>query len=92
MSFDLEKKCEVWGIEPLEELYEEALAGGYKKIFNLTAEEFIERNEIGDEKFDVILLGDVLEHMAYPDAVLVGLKNYDINPKKVKLPSCKNIL
>ena len=71
-----EKKCEVWGVEPMKELYEDALKCGYKKMFNQTAEEFLATNALGDEKFDAMLMGDVLEHTVQPAEILAGLKKY----------------
>lgn len=68
------KKCEVWGVEPVRELYEDSLKYGYTKLFHATAEEFLKLPEIRDQKFDVIFLGDVLEHMVNPTEVLRGLK------------------
>jgi 2-polyprenyl-3-methyl-5-hydroxy-6-metoxy-1,4-benzoquinol methylase len=70
------KKCEVWGVEPVRELYDEAANSTYKKILNQTAEDFIIYNQNNKETFDVILLGDVLEHMSRPDQVLIGLKEF----------------
>lgn len=85
-----EKNCEVWGIEPVKELYNEALNYGYIKLFNQTAEGFINQNDPEGQKFDVILLGDVLEHMPYPDAVLKGLKKF-LKPEGKFVISMPNI-
>ncbi len=68
-----EKGCEVWGVEPVKELYTEALPYGYKKLFNSTVENFLDSPETKDQKFDVIFLADVLEHMTNPQGVLIGL-------------------
>lgn len=85
-----EKKCEVWGVEPVKALYEESLSCGYKKIFNESAEDFLNNTEVASEKFDIILLGDVLEHMAYPDVVLRGLKKF-LKPEGKVVISMPNI-
>ncbi|MBP6855676.1 MAG: class I SAM-dependent methyltransferase [Candidatus Pacebacteria bacterium] len=68
-----EKKCSVWGVEPERELYEDAQRVGYEKLFNETVEAFLECNYAQKESFNVLLLADVLEHMARPDGVLVRL-------------------
>lgn len=73
-----EKKCEVWGIEPDTKNYDEALKKGYKIIFNKKFEEAA--IDIKNEKFDFILIGDVLEHLEQPEKVmelLPGLLNDD---------------
>lgn len=71
-----EKHCDVWGVEPVKELYEDALHVGYEKIFHQTAEETLENIEIKEQKFDIILIGDVLEHMVDPGKVLSELKRF----------------
>lgn len=85
-----EKKCEVWGVEPVKELYEDALGCGYNKLFNVTGEDFFELPEAKGEKFDVILLGDVLEHMVDPQNVLKNLSDY-LKPKGRLVISLPNI-
>lgn len=69
------KKCEVWGVEPVKELYEDASHYGYTKLFNTGAEAFLAMPEVAAEKFDVIFMGDVLEHMVQPDDVLTRLRS-----------------
>lgn len=69
-----EKKCEVWGVEPENGPFEESKKYGYTKLFNTTAEEFLKLPEIANEKFDVIFLGDVLEHLVDPVGILQGLR------------------
>ena len=32
-------------------------------------------NKLGEEKFDVIVCGDILEHLKYPELLLTSLKN-----------------
>lgn len=68
-----EKKCVVWGVEPVEELYKDAQRAGYERLFNETVESFLENHCPEEELFDVILLGDVLEHTVYPGAILSKL-------------------
>lgn len=71
-----QKNCEVWGVEPVSDLYNDALSCGYKKLINKTAEEFIEGVDIEINSADIVFLGDVLEHMVSPEKVLLGLKKY----------------
>ncbi len=69
-----EKKCEVWGIEPVETLFRDASSVGYAKLFQETVEEFIERHAAEAGQFDVLFLADVLEHMVDPVKVLQRLR------------------
>jgi 2-polyprenyl-3-methyl-5-hydroxy-6-metoxy-1,4-benzoquinol methylase len=58
---------EVWGVEP----YEEAAKKAFKilhKVHVGLIEDFFSHNQ--DERFDVIVFGDVLEHLTDPVAVL----------------------
>ena len=71
-----EKNCEVWGVEPVKDLYEDAKNYGYTKLFYNTAEDFLKLPEMVGQEFDVIFLGDVLEHMVDPLQVLIGLKKF----------------
>ena len=84
------KNCEIWGIEPAEELYNDAKQYGYTKLFKISAENLLTLPEMANEKFDVILLGDVLEHMKNPDEVLAGLKNF-LKPTRRCVISLPNI-
>lgn len=84
-----QKKCEVWGVEPVKDLYEDALHFSYRKLWNCTAEQFV--SEFSEaELFDVILLGDVLEHIDYPEKVLQALKKY-LKPNGFFVISMPNI-
>lgn len=69
-----EKNCELWGIEPDSELYQNALNVGYVKMFQKTIENVLESNDLLQDKFDVIFLGDVLEHLICPEKILAQLK------------------
>lgn len=69
-----EKHCEVWGVEPVKELYDDARQYGYTQLFHGTVEEFLKTPGIEAERFDVIFLGDVLEHMMSPGEVLASLR------------------
>lgn len=69
-----EKNCEVWGVEPVSELYEDAKNFGYTQLFKATVEEFLLQPELVGKQFDIIFLGDVLEHMVHPEKVLRELK------------------
>jgi methionine biosynthesis protein MetW len=66
-----EKNCEVWGIEPDVKYYEEAIKKGYKIIYNTKIEEAL--NNIANEQFNYILIGDVLEHLADPEKILLSI-------------------
>lgn len=68
------KRCDVWGVEPNSDLYTDALSCGYTKLLNTTAEMALETGEFTGQRFDRILLGDVLEHLVAPDQVLALLR------------------
>lgn len=85
-----EKKCEVWGIEPVPELCNDAKSVGYTQLFCTSVEDFLQANTIAQERFDVILMGDVLEHMVYPELVLKGLKKY-LKPGGMAVISLPNV-
>lgn len=69
-----EKQCVVWGVEPVEGLYEEAKRCGYEKMFNMSVEDFC-ATELGEQRFDRIILADVLEHTVHPDIILRSLRH-----------------
>lgn len=85
-----EKGCEVWGIEPMKELYTDALPIGYAKLFNKTGEEIIRDNDLEGQLFDHVLLGDVLEHMTHPHEVLKNLRKY-LKPEGTCVISLPNV-
>ncbi len=70
------KSCVVSGVEPFEGAYNHAVSCGYRKIVNKSAEQTIANDDFVGEKFDVILLADVLEHLVDPTQVLRDLKKY----------------
>lgn len=55
--------------------------------------QFIDLNtdwsELGEQKFDVITAGEILEHLYYPEKVIVKVKNH-LNPQGVFLGSIPN--
>lgn len=69
------KQCEVWGIEPHKESAENARKYYAKVIIN-SIEQALEDALLVNERFDTILLGDVLEHVLRPDEVLQKLKKF----------------
>ncbi len=71
-----EKQCEVWGIEADADAYLVAQQNNYKFLLNKTAEEALADPALANQKFDYILLGDVLEHLLYPEQVLKQLKTF----------------
>lgn len=71
-----EKRCEVWGIEPDYISSEEARAHGYKAVLNRSVEEALREPILANEQFDVILIGDVLEHLVKPEQLLQDLKPF----------------
>lgn len=85
-----EKNCEVWGVEPFAEAYQEAMKCGYTRLFNKSVEEFLADNDGVPEKFDVILLGDVLEHLVAPAVVLRQLTR-QLQPAGICVISLPNI-
>jgi len=60
---------EVCGIEPSKEAFESAKEKGIA-VYNLSLEEFIQQKIGGEEKFDVVILTNVLEHVINPKKTL----------------------
>lgn len=85
-----EKKCTVWGVEPVAAQYEEAKASGYEKLFSMTAEQFLDSGVAKGETFDAILLGDVLEHMVEPQQMLRALRTF-LKPGGIVVISLPNV-
>src|SRR5262245_7663973 len=69
----VERGCRVWAIEA-----EPSLASGVQDVASRLIVGDIEAMDleqaVGGERFDVILLGDVLEHLRHPDRVLNRLQ------------------
>ena len=70
-----EKQCEVCGVEPEINGYKAALDKGYKLIINQSIESSLRDQLLSFEKFDYILLADVLEHLVSPEEI-IGLRNF----------------
>ena len=70
-----EKKCDVWGVEPVTELFHDAEKCGYTKLFHMSVEDFLAVLTPHDQ-FDIIIMADVLEHMVFPDKVLAALATH----------------
>jgi len=71
-----DKKCKVWGIEPDISAANVARTNGYSEVINKKIEEAVNDEKIIGEKFDFIIIGDVLEHLVDPKAVLVKIKKF----------------
>lgn len=84
------KKCEVWGIESDPQSYAVAQKNNYKFLLNKNIEQALADPSLIDQKFDFILLGDVLEHLLHPEEVLRSLKNF-IKPNGRLLISLPNV-
>ena len=71
-----EKQCEVCGVEPEINGYKAALDKGYKLIINQSIESSLRDQLLSFEKFDYILLADVLEHLVSPEEIIGQLKKF----------------
>lgn len=85
----IEKQCQMWGIEPDTGAAEAAQQNNYKSLLNKSIEEALVDPTLTSHRFDYILLGDVLEHLLYPERILESLKNFIQNNGKllVSLPN-----
>lgn len=70
------KECQVWGIEPNVERANAAEQKGYTYVYTGAVEEMAADDEIVGQTYDVILIGDVLEHLMDPVGVLKVLQQY----------------
>ena len=61
----------VWGVEPDKESSSEA-EKSLNYVFNGSLDDFF--SSYPDKKFDVIIFGDVIEHLSNPEAVLISLQ------------------
>lgn len=68
-----EKGCRLYGIESNAQSAQEAKAIGYEVVATSPVEQAI--SMFAGEKFDVIILADVLEHLVDPLGALVAIKN-----------------
>lgn len=78
----------VWGIEPTEdaaEIAKEALDYVYHGLI----EDFIATHQ--DEQFDIIVFGDVLEHMPDPQAVLIQCRQHLLTSRGAIVASVPNV-
>ncbi len=85
-----EKKCEVWGIEPDASSCEQASFKGYRRVINKSVEEGLKDNELIQQKFDYIILADVIEHLFDPERVLASLSTF-LTDRGVIIVSTPNI-
>lgn len=66
------QSCEYWGVEPDKNSCKTA-AENIDVIIN---EEYSPNTQIPIKYFDIIVLNDVLEHMSYPERVIIDLKKH----------------
>lgn len=85
-----QKQCEVWGIESDPDAFQAAQQNNYKFLLNKSVEAALSDPSLAGQKFDFILLGDVLEHLLYPGQVLQLLKTF-INENGRLLVSLPNV-
>lgn len=78
---------EVWGVEPYEEAAKKA-SKILNKVYIGLIEDFFINNE--NERFDVIIFGDVLEHMADPVGVLRQSKKF-LSDASIVIASIPNV-
>lgn len=84
------KNCEVWGIEPDHKSFLLALNKGYKYIANKQVEIAAEDKILKEQKFDFILIGDVLEHLVNPSQILKILRSF-LKPEGHFIVSLPNV-
>ncbi len=78
---------QVWGVEPNQSSAEYA-AGILDFVYVGFIDSFLD--QFPDEKFDVIVFGDVLEHIPYPDHVLLRIRSY-LNIGGIVVASVPNV-
>ncbi len=69
-----EKGCEMWGVEPEPEMYHTAKQNGYNIVINKNIEEALSDSSLVGQRFDILIIGDVLEHLLFPEKILFLLK------------------
>lgn len=78
--------CEVWGVEPVSAAAEIA-ATRYERVLNARLDAV---SELPDEYFDVVVMNDVLEHMAWPEPALALAKRI-MKPQGTLILSLPNV-
>jgi len=68
-----QKSCQVWGIEPDVNSWAQAQGAGYRAVINLPIEQAATDDKLQGQKFDCIILADVLEHTVHPEQILQAL-------------------
>lgn len=80
--------CELWGIEPVKEIADEAKLNKKLKIINNSIE--LALSELPNNYFDCITCNDVLEHLVNPDEIILKLKS-KLTKKGVLVASIPNV-
>lgn len=70
------KGCEVWGIEPDIESSDLSKNKGYAKVINKSVESGLVDEVLRNEKFDFIIVADVLEHLVNPEEILKKIGDF----------------
>ena len=79
------KGLEVSGLEPSIEGVEHAKANGISNAYHTGIENY---NVAGDQKFDLVLLLNVLEHLREPEKTVRNIKKDLLSPKEVPPQIC----
>lgn len=69
-----EKNCTVDGIDRYENVLEKAKLVGYRNLFKFDLNQDI--IDLGDNRYDIVIFADVLEHTINPQEILRNLKKY----------------
>ena len=85
----MNKGCEVWGIEPDNESFSLSIKKGYARVVNKSVEDGLKDELLKNEKFDFIIVADVLEHLVDPESVLNKISGFMTESGKllVSLPN-----
>ena len=78
--------CEVWGVEPMEEAAEVAKM----RLDEVIVAPFTPELPLPKRKFDVITFNDSLEHLPYPEPVLIACRDL-LAPNGVVISSVPNV-
>lgn len=84
------KGCEMWGIEPDNEGYNLSIKKGYIKVVSSCVEAGLADDSLKNEKFDYIIMADVLEHLVNPENILSKIDNF-LNKNGKLLVSLPNV-